>query len=494
MSALPPEIVQDPVVDPHNPEHLKLGTLTYTKASLITLFLFLLWGDFCFSLMETVVPSVMTLKFNALQAPNWAIGLIVVSIPSLMTTIINPFASFRSDRFRSKWGRRIPFLAGATPFLVIFLCLLGFSEPISRFIQSALLSGKSSDLFVLLIVMGVLMVCFQFFNLFITSVYYYLFNDVVPRAFLARFMALFRIVGTGAGSFYNYFLLKYATTHMSEIFLGAALLYFVAFTLMCLKVKEGSYPPPPPNLGNETGLVAAIKTYAAECFTHRFYWIFFMANTAASMSWVTANFNVLVWIKAVGFDADFVGKVGGIAGLISMVLLYPAGILSDRFHPLRVLLVALAISFLMAPLGIAFIFMHDRFTLHTAQMIYIGLSAITLPIGTLAAAAEFPLIMKLLPQERYGQFCSANAMIRSFALVGGGFACGYFLDYVKRFGANPDDCYRFVPIWNLASTSFYLFFIYLLYREWKLLGGLTGYVPPSAKPPESVIDILEKSS
>jgi MFS family permease len=193
-----------------------------------------------------------------------------------------------------------------------------------------------------------------------------------------------------------------------------------------------------------------------------------------------------------GFDRAFIGHVGGIAGIVSMVLLYPAGMLADRFHPLRMLLIALTISLFMAPLSIAFVFTRGHFTLHTAEMIAIALSAITLPIATLATAAEFPMFMKLLPQERYGQFCSANALIRSVTLVGAGLGCGYYLDYMKRFSPNPDDCYRFLPFWTLGSSSAYLFFIYLLYREWKRLGGLAGYVPPSAKPPESVIDILEQ--
>src|SRR5438552_18465144 len=106
-----PHIEQDPVVDPANPNHFKTGTLSYTRASLALLFLWLLWGDFCFTLMETVVPSILPIKLNALGASNWIIGLIVITIPNAMNTAINPLVSFRSDRFRSRWGRRIPFLA-----------------------------------------------------------------------------------------------------------------------------------------------------------------------------------------------------------------------------------------------------------------------------------------------------------------------------------------------------------------------------------------------
>ena len=491
MASPQPEISPDPIVDVHNPEHMKIGTLVYTKAGLIALFAFLLWGDFCFSLMETVIPSILPLELNKLGAQPWAITLIFTSIPNLMNTIINPIASFRSDRLRTKWGRRIPFLAASSPFVVLFLILLGYSEPISRFIHQSLLGGKGSDLTVVLTVVIIFTVGFQFFNLFITSIYYYLFNDVVPRAFLARMMALFRMVGTGAGAFYSYFIFQYSDTHMPEIFLGAALLYLLAFALMCWRVKEGNYPPPPENLGNEQGFIASIKTYAAECFTHRFYWLLFLANASWAMTWVTGPFNNIYQTQVLGFDRAFIGHVGGIAAVVSLVLLFPAGLLADRFHPLRINLLGIACGLVLAPLGVIFPFVRAGLSLHTAHMVQIALSAINLPINTLASAGEVALFMRLLPQERYGQFSSANALIRSIALIFGGFACGAFFGYVQRFGTVPNSCYRFLPLWNMTFQAGYVFFMYLLYREWLKLGGLKGYVPPSAKPPKEVVSALQ---
>lgn len=468
--------------DAKSPDRFKVGTLSYTRAGLITMFLYLLWGDFSFTLMETVVPSIMPMKFNSLGAPNWVLGLILTTIPNLMNTVINPFVSFRSDRFRSRWGRRIPFLACATPFLVIFLIFLGYSEPIAHWIQRAFLGGGEANLTLILVVIGVFMVCFQFFNLFITSIYYYLFNDVVPDAFLARFMALFRMVGTGAGAFYNFFVLKYAESHMQEIFLFSGLLYLVAFVVMCWKVKEGDYPPPPPNLDHRTGFVSNLKTYATECFTHRFYWFFFLGNTCFAMTWVSGVYHLLVATRVIGMSLETIGKVGTVCAIISLVLLYPAGIISDRFHPLRVLLISTVLQTFLAPLSVAFLFLVPVFSPETVFLIYIGFSFVGLPIGTLHNAAELPMFMRLLPHERYGQFCSANALVRSVGLMVGGLACGFFLDLMKGFDPNPDLCYRFVPAWNgfwlIGASIFY----YLLFREWKKLGGAQNYVPPAVEP------------
>jgi len=52
-------------------------------------------------------------------------------------------------------------------------------------------------------------------------------------------------------------------------------------------------------------------------------------------------------------------------------------------------------------------------------------------------------------------------------------------------------CYRYITFWNYFFQTGSLFFLYLVYREWKRLGGMAGYIPPSAKPPDSLIKILE---
>lgn len=459
-------------------DRFRVGTLLYSRASLVTMFLYLLWGDFCFTLMETVVPSILPLKLNSIGAPNWALGLIVVTIPNIMAATINPMISFRSDRFRSRWGRRIPFLAGATPFLVFFLILLGYSAPIGRWVQSALLGGSFSEMAVLLVVIGVFMVCFQFFNLFITSVYYYLFNDVVPAAFLARFMALFRVVGTGAGAGYNFFVLKYAESHTQEIFLVAGLLYFVAFAMMCWKVREGDYPPPPPYVGEQKGFRAALRTYATECFTHRFYWFIFLANACVAMTWASGTYVFLYQTKYLGLGFDFIGKVAGVCSVASLILLYPAGILADRAHPLRVLRLAVTLQFVLGPVAICYAMFRPSLSLEQASWIFIGWSAISMPLATLYNAAELPALMKLFPADRYGQFCSANALIRSAVLIVGGLACGFCLDFARTLHPDPNYCFRFLPVWNVVFQGGAAFFLFLVAREWKKLGGKEHFTPP----------------
>jgi MFS family permease len=459
---------------------LRVGTLQYTKMGLVTLFVWLLWGDFCFTLMEQVIPSILPLKLQSLKAPNWLLGLIVTTIPSIMNLLVNPTISFRSDRYRSRWGRRIPFLLMATPFVTLSLIAMGYSDEIGLFLYTSVISHfvRISPTASMLFVIALLMICFQFFNMFISTVYYYLFNDVVPSTYLARCMALFQVLGAAGSTAYNFFMFPYAKTHMRAIFIAAAVVYFVGFMLMCLKVKEGQYPPPPQNVGGKKGIWAAAQTYCLECYTHRFYWDFFLMNSFVQLSSCVNAFNLL-YILSLGVTLKQLGYIGGVAGIVSLVLLYPAGMLSDKFHPVRIMYVALVGRLLGAAFG--FIYLFYDFTPNTVFIITCISTAIFLPIGVIYAASGLPLYMLILPKERYGQFGSADAIVRSIFTIAGGIVAGTFLDIMKKIYSGDDYYYRFVPCWQATCFLIALFFMYRVYRGWKTHGGHENYVPPRAE-------------
>jgi len=462
----------------HDRKVFRVGTLTYTKAALFSLFAWLLWGDFCFVLMEAAAPAVLQVNLNEMGAPNWVLGLALSTIPGILNMTINPTSSFWSDRFRSRWGRRIPFLFLATIPLAFFLMLLGFSRQIGALLHGALNGGFSQTAVIIAVVL-VLVFCFHIFHMVVASVYYYLFNDVVPAEVLARFMSIFRIVGVLSGAVFNWFFLKYAVSHMTEVFLLAAGLYATAFLLMCWKVKEGEYPPPPVHPDGGTGLVSGIKTFFTESFSIRFYWLFFLANTCFALTSVAGSFHLLQ-ARSIGVDLDFYGKTAAVAGIVSAVLMYPAGVISDRLHPLRVLMWATIALLVIQPLWLIFLFY--EFSPAVSHGLFIAITAVTAPAMALYLAAELPMYMRILPKSRYGQFCSANAMARSFAIIIGGLLIGFALDWLAGLFSTKDYCYRFVPLWSLIFIGASLFFLRRLYSEWLQRGGVTSYHPPGFEP------------
>jgi maltose/moltooligosaccharide transporter len=187
------------------------GTLTYTRPGLARLYFWLLAGDFTYFMTQAVVPSAIPLKFKSLHATNFLMAMVISTAPKIIGGIFNPVISFRSDRYRSRWGRRIPFIAATLPFLV--LCFLGLAlvDDIGPWLGRTFPSwGHAfSREMLILIVLSVVLIAFDFFNTFVTSVFWYLFNDVVPQELISRFTSYFRMVIMVTGIVYNDYCVPY---------------------------------------------------------------------------------------------------------------------------------------------------------------------------------------------------------------------------------------------------------------------------------------------
>lgn len=468
-------------------QRYECGTLTYTKAALAALFAWLLWGDFCLRLMEAVVPSVLPLKLKALGCPNWVMGVILSAIPGVLNMTICPWVSFRSDRTRSRWGRRIPFIAGTLPFLCIFLCMLGWSEDISALLLRHVPALRGvAPATVAIALIALFMALFEFFNMFVNSVFWYLFNDVVPRPFIGRFIGMLRIVSTLAGMVYNYFIFRYAESHMREILLGAALLYFVGFGLMCWRVKEGEYPPLEADVARQSKGLAGIRTFLRECFTHRFYWLIFLATGCVAAGSAIGPFNVF-FSREMGLSLEQIGKLQAVQGGAALVAMYFTAVFVDRWHPMRISAYLSVFGFVAGWMSWVWIFVSLPGTLFFWFSLAAGLIATFQ--STLTAASSFPREMRLFPQSRFGQFCSAQAMFRSFCTIIAGLLAGAFIDTVRHFCHGSDFAYRFNFIWSMVFTTGAMILTLMVYRRWHRMGGDAHFHPPAPWSPSGVEEL-----
>lgn len=462
-------------------ERYRCGTLLYSKAGLFVLFSWLLWGDFCFTLMESVWPKILPLMLKAEGTPNFVISLVLTTIPAAMNFVLNPIIGTLSDRYRGKRGRRIPFLLAATPLVAIFLALIGFSQSLGAMLHRlvSIVFPNASEASVTIGLICVLVTSFIFFELFVNTVYWYLFNDVVPAAFMGRFLGLFRVIGSLAGALFNYFLLAYAESHASTLFFGVAVLYGTMFMLMCLKVKEGKYPPPDPMRSRDGSWFDYVKVFFSETFSHRIYRRVYLFNGVFALSMSIGAFAIFMPLS-IGLSLDEVGKVAGIAAFVGTLLMYPMGSLIDRWHPIRVMLGA-QIGY-AAVMACQLIFLFYDFPKETAFWIYAGIAGIGIPVGVAQGSAMLPMLMRIFPTERFGQFCAANAMSGALATIVGGMLSGLFLDFLKgRFGGS-DYYYRFVPAWTVFFIGLTAVVTCFILKEWKRLGGDRNFQPPPVHP------------
>lgn len=462
-------------------EAYKVGTLSYTLPGLLLMMLWLLWGDFCFTIMQAVFPAIAPLMLGKLDAPSWLIALFLSTIPGLLNATVCPFVSYWSDRYRSPLGRRIPFILYTIPFVCLFLVLIGVAPYLAGWLVGV---GWLQDARVAtLVLLGVFIVGFQFFNMFVGSVYYYLFNDVVPARFLSRFLATFRVVGVVATGGFYLFVFPHAETHYAAIFIGAAVLYGVVFVLMCRNVKEGQYPLPPVAEGRPTAL-GGIAVFFRESFSRRFYWLFYLSIAFWGVSGVSDVF-LIFFSRAAGLSLEQYGLYTGIGAGISAALLIPCGVLSDRIHPLRTMLIACVLAAGCSVLQLAFLVISIPPEMGFA--VWSGVFGLSIPVLALFTASELPVYMSLLPKHRFGQFCSATALLQSLFTVAAGLTCGLLIDWLKTIDAAR--AYLYLPLWPSVFKTLSAIGLILLYREWKKLGGDKSYIPPRVPgEPDDVID------
>lgn len=453
----------------------RVGTLSYTRPQLVGVFFWLLWGDFCLHLMDNgVIPTLVPLQLEAMGASKALIGLIMGTIVNVMYFAIVPVVSTMSDRYRSRIGRRRPFLLFATFPLAVFLVLLGFSQQIARLLQGWLpaLLGDVPVLSIALVLAATFFLIVKFFDLFPQSVYYYMWADVVPPEVMGVFGALFRVFYAAGSLVFNYFLIGLAKEHPEEIYLLSAGLYLVAFVLIVVMVREGQYPPPEPVDKSATGegrLAAFLqlsKLYIRECFSNAFWWKFFLMSAAFQAGYQPFVGNLVFVGKEVFGDTPeglaSYGKILAHRDIIWIFIYLGLTPIMLKLHPLKAAIGGLLL--MSASALLAFLFVRGPLSFEICTLA--TFISVALYLGGTQA-----LNPRMLPREKFGQFASAGAMIFRITVALAAFGAGWMLDHVATN--------RYVFLWLSGFTALGLAMAVLVYRDWKRLGGEEGYVPPT---------------
>lgn len=475
-----PEVKDQPIY--------KCGALTYTKMGLIALFCWLLWGDFCYSVMELMAPHIVPLQLRELDAPNWVISLFIAAIPNILNLGVSPYVHVRSDRCRSRWGRRIPFIAASIPFISLNLCLLAFSGDIAELIHKIKFFASFAPTTVLIFVIGVAYLLFQLFNLVLNTGFLALFNDVVPPTHLARFFGYYRMIGTVIGAVYNFCIFRYSLSHFRELFWVAALVYFIGFTLLIFHVKEGKYPPLDENQ-RKPGRWAQLKVFFQESFHEPLYRLICYSAGIMAFASVAWSFNTFYRLE-MKLTLDQLGKFNGILSVGAFCAMYFAAVFVDRWHPMRVYTYGVVFCAIGPLMNWVWVFID----LPGIMFFWLSLASAILYIfvNSLSSATALPKQMRLFPKSRYGQFCSAQGILASLCRIVAGFIVGFFYDGIRwlfatywhgdpnAIQAGSGYCYRFYFVWASGACIANFVVIAMAYRRWLKLGGDAGYHPPAS--------------
>ena len=232
---------------------------------------------------------------------------------------------------------------------------------------------------------------------------------------------------------------------------------------MCLMVKEGKYPPPSPRVPNEIRQrLRAILSYFRECFGQSYYLCLFASVSLGWMAFGSANIFNLFFAQSLHMSTDTYGKYLALTFFCSLVLAYPLGVLADRFHPLRMGLVMMALYVVVALGG-------GLFATNT------GLFAIAFVAhGVISGAwmtSTASLGQMLLPKAKFGQYAAAMNIVNAMGAMTVGPAVGEILDHTGNV-------YRYTYLIGSGFALMSLLTGIVLYVQFRKLGGPAYYVAP----------------
>lgn len=437
--------------------------MTYTAGGLVALFCWLLWGDFAWMLKERSAAPVVQLMLRTFKASDFLTGLFLLSLPAAIGLILAPVVSYRSDRHRGRWGRRIPYLLVTTPIAAGAMFGLAFSPIIGTWFHARMGWSPESLNLTVIVVMGLAWTVFEFATVIANAVFLALVNDVVPHELLGRFFGLFRAVSLLTGMFFNYFLIGHAKEHYLPILVGLGIVYGVGFFVMCLRVKEGEYPPPSEmDAGQPPGVIAAVRSYARDCFTKPYYLLVFATLGLAQLAFTPVNLFSVYSAESFGLTMSSYGKYIVVTYAFSLVLAYPLGWMADRVHAIRMSLATLLIY-----VGVMIVGFFGIVGPKSFGWIFLIHGIISGCYFTGAAS----LAQMLYPKLKFAQFASAGGLLLALANIGLGPIMGEILDWLGH-----DYRYTFGAGALIALAA--LLFNLVVYRRFMALGGPKRYVAP----------------
>ena len=388
-----------------------VGTLVYDKRALYLLFFWLMWNDFSFMLGEQLNSLTRVLMRD--RGASFTVMTVFSTLGALMGMWINPVFSTWSDRFRSPFGRRRPFLIAVAPIAAVTIISIPFAPDFYHFMMkfegaAAILNRIPINGEVLFI--GLASIIDGLFNAVLMAIFSYLYWDVVPGSVLGRFNAMARIVTVSAGMVWSFFIIGYAENHPKEVYIAVSLVCTTIYVLSLVMVKEGGYPPPEPR--KTKSVIEPVLDYVKDCYSKPYYlWIFasmFFYQTGNQGN----NFVFFYLREDLGMDLGTTGWIQGIASSVvtgfGVLLGYSTGSLIDRFKPIRVVPITLFVWSVLAL--VSFFVINDKVSAAVMASL-VGINSFCFGVALGAVTVQ------LFPREKLGQFCSAQAFFHQTLLM-----------------------------------------------------------------------------
>ncbi|HEY1148933.1 MAG TPA: MFS transporter [Pseudoduganella sp.] len=333
-------------------------------------------------------------------ASDTTISLLLSTLPAIISVFVVPRIGYYSDHFRSRWGRRRPFLLATSLLGAAAMVCVAFSPALAQ-LSHALLGSWSPGLTALSI--GWFCVFWTIFDcaaITTTALYNGLVNDVIPRGFVGRFYAVFRIVGLSVAIGFNTSVFALTDAYLFEVLLAIALIFGLALPLMCLITRERPLDDAP---------APALKPFRASWprLQGGFLWKCAMFMLAA-VTFSPFNTFSQSYAQDLGISLRELGSLTASAYAVSIASAFGVGWLVDRFGAVRVSAALMGAYCLIALGGFVLVRDADGFR-------YFFLAHVIVSGAYFTAASSMPIA--LFPRLDFVRFNASKDIMVAFATI-----------------------------------------------------------------------------
>jgi len=345
------------------------------------------FGFFGISLIWSVYNSYVPIFLREYELPLWLVGL-VMTFDNIVGITIQPYVGFLSDRTRTRFGRRIPYLMIGAPIAAIFFSLI----PVLHLV------APSFTLFITaIIIMNIAMAIFR-------TPTVALMPDITPSPLRSKANGIINLMG-GIGATLAFLggAFLYRMGRGLPFYVSAAIM-LAATTIVVLVIREPkTYEE---ESGEQIGVLATIREIVtgrekSALFILLAIFTWFMGYNAIETFWTTYGKEFL------GIPESSAAAMLTYVSAAFLVFSLPAGFIATRFGRRRTILMGLAMLSVFL-LGGYFI---KNITYLTIMLIIAGIAWALININS------FPMVSDIAPAGKIGSYTGLYYFFSMFAAI-----------------------------------------------------------------------------
>lgn len=360
----------------------------------------LLVGDLGIAIRDRAAQPTALEMLRQASASDTATSLLLATVPAVISVLLVPWLGYRSDRCRSRHGRRRPFLFVAAPLGCLALLGLAATPVLAPALATAAgIEARTSTL-------GLFCLFWTLFEcaaLTAMAMFTGLVSDVVPRALLGRFFAAVRIVGLSVGIGFNSWLFALTERHLASVLACAAFAFAVPVLAMCLMVRE-----PRTSAGPVAIARAMPRERVSQCMAHPSFLLAVAVFLLAGVTFAPFNTFYQYYAHAHGVPKATLGALTAAGYAISIASAFVVGWLVDRRGAVRVSGAVMLLYCAIAAAG--WLLVDGATSFKVFYLVHVALSG-----AYFTAASSLP--MALFPAAQFVQFNATKDMLVVLATI-----------------------------------------------------------------------------